>query len=73
MTATQHPDVLRNLVLFTIGLAILAALVALAWYFGVELPVRSALNQAPLNTCHPCPCDHWIEICVKGCCRVPGA
>jgi len=42
---------LKNLVLFSLGLAVLGTLVALAWYFGVELPVLQAFAlNAPANS-----------------------
>ena len=45
----EQSDVMKNLVLLMIGLAVLGTVIALAWYFGVELPGKQALIQAPMN------------------------
>ena len=49
MTGTPSSDAVKNLLLFIIVLAILGTLVALAWYFAVDLPARQVLLQVPLN------------------------
>ena len=48
MTEASHSDTLKKLVWFMIGLAILGTVIALAWYFAVELPTI----QPPVNA-HP--------------------
>jgi hypothetical protein len=42
MTEPQQSDALKNLVLFIIALAILGTVIALAWYFAVDLPIQQA-------------------------------
>ena len=49
MTGTPSSDAVKNLLLFIIVLAILGTLVALAWYFAVDLPARQVLLHVPLN------------------------
>lgn len=49
MTNAQPPDVMKQLVLFVIGIAILGTIIALAMYFGIELPAQQALLHAPIN------------------------
>ncbi|MDP3565479.1 MAG: hypothetical protein Q8R70_13425 [Methanoregula sp.] len=55
MTEPQQSDALKNLVIFIIALAILGTIIALAWYFAVDLPIQqAAANLAPTNTpCQP--------------------
>ncbi|MFA4859678.1 hypothetical protein [Methanoregula sp.] len=55
MTGAQPSDPMKNLVLFVIGLAILGAIVAFAWYFAVDLPLQAAL-PTPVNGC-------WNGVC----------
>jgi hypothetical protein len=50
MTESQQSDVLKKLVLFIIALAILGAVIALVWNFGVELPIQQAALHTPANT-----------------------
>jgi hypothetical protein len=50
MSGVQPSDALKNLVVFIIALAILGTLIALAWYFAVDLPIRQAAAlPVPLN------------------------
>ena len=49
MTNAQPPDMMRKLVLFVIGIAILGTIIAMAVYFAVELPAQQALLHAPMN------------------------
>ena len=49
MTEAQQSNVLKNLVIFLIGMAILGTIVALTWYFTVELPIQQAMLHAPNN------------------------
>ena len=55
MSGVQQSDALKNLVLFMIALAILGTVIALAWYFAVDLPLQQAAgNLAPTNAhCQP--------------------
>ena len=55
MSGVQQSDALKNLVLFMIALAILGTIIALAWYFAVDLPLQQAAGiQAPTNSiCRP--------------------
>ncbi|MCX6688251.1 MAG: hypothetical protein NTZ39_00905 [Methanoregula sp.] len=47
MTETQQSDALKNLVIFIIALAIIGTIIALAWYFAVELPIQQAAGLNP--------------------------
>jgi hypothetical protein len=50
MTGAQQSDVMKNLVLFILGLAILGTIIALALYFVVDLPaMQAAALHAPMN------------------------
>jgi len=54
MTETQQSDALKNLVIFVIALAIIGTIIALAWYFTVDLPsLQAAVLQAPMNKPNP--------------------
>ena len=55
MSGVQQSDALKNLVLFMIALAILGTIIALGWYFFVDLPLQQAAgNLAPANSvCTP--------------------
>ncbi|MDP3563602.1 MAG: hypothetical protein Q8R70_03850 [Methanoregula sp.] len=55
MTEPQQPDALKNLVIFIIALAILGTIIALAWYFAVDLPIQqaAALNVPTNSGCKP--------------------
>ena len=48
MTSAPPSDAMKNLVIFIIVLAVAATIVALAWYFAVELPAQQALLHAPV-------------------------
>jgi len=55
MAEPQQSNALKDLVIFIIALAILGTIIALAWYFVVDLPLQqaAALN-VPMNTkCSP--------------------
>ncbi|MFA4859313.1 hypothetical protein [Methanoregula sp.] len=49
MSEAQQSDTLNNLVKFIICLAILGTILALAWYFAVDLPVQQMAIHAPMN------------------------
>ena len=49
MTEPQQSDALKNLVVFIIALAILGTIIALVWYFAVELPIQQAVPHVPAN------------------------
>jgi len=50
MTEPQHSDALKKLVIFIIALAILGTIIALAWYFAMDLPtLQAAALHAPMN------------------------
>jgi hypothetical protein len=53
MSGVQQSDALKNLVIFMIALAILGTIIALAWYFVVDLPLQQAVLHAPVNSCRP--------------------
>lgn len=55
MSGVQQSDALKNLVIFIIALAILGTIVALAWYFAVDLPIMqaAALNAPANSACRP--------------------
>lgn len=57
MTEAQQSDALKNLVIFIIALAILGAVIALAWYFAVELPIQQTALNIPVNRCWGLKCD----------------
>ena len=50
MTDAPTSNALKNLAVFIIVLAVSATIVALAWYFAIELPTQQALLQAPMNS-----------------------
>lgn len=52
MTEVQQSDALKNLIIFIIALAILGTIIALFWYFAVDLPLQQAVLHAPAN-CKP--------------------
>ena len=51
MSELKQTDFLKNLVLFIFALAFVGIIIALAWYFGVEVPAQQALLHAPQNMC----------------------
>ena len=48
-TTLSSSDGLRKFVIFVAGLAILGTVVALAIYFGMNLPAHDAVINAPAN------------------------
>lgn len=48
MTDAPKSDALKTLVIFIIVLAVAATIMALAWYFVIELPAQQALLRAPV-------------------------
>jgi len=68
MTETQQPDALKKLVIFMIALAILGTIIALTWYFAVELPIQQAL-QAPINSKECTACASLTDIALKNKCN----
>jgi hypothetical protein len=61
MSGVQQSDALKNLFVFIIALAILGTLIALAWYFAVDLPLQqaAALNAPANNSCKPYCISNW--------------
>jgi hypothetical protein len=55
MSGVQQSDALKKLVIFIIALAILGTIIAFAWYFAVDLPLRQAASlHSPANSlCRP--------------------
>jgi hypothetical protein len=55
MSGVQQSGALKNLVVFVIALAIIGTLIALAWYFAVDLPIMqaAALNAPANSACKP--------------------
>jgi hypothetical protein len=55
MAEAQQSDALKNLVQFIVCLAIIGTIVALAWYFAVDLPLQqaAALQVPPNTSCYP--------------------
>ncbi|MEI7434829.1 MAG: hypothetical protein WCJ93_11315 [Methanomicrobiales archaeon] len=54
MSETQQSDAMKNLVIFVIALAIIGTIIALAWYFAVDLPaLQAAVLHAPMNKPNP--------------------
>ncbi len=49
MSEAEQSDALKNLVLLMIALAIIGTIIALAWYFTVDLPLQQAAFHAPMN------------------------
>ena len=49
MSEVQSSDAMKNLAIFIIELAIMGAILALAGYFLIDLPLREAALQAPSN------------------------
>ena len=54
MAEIQQSDVMKNLVWFIIGLAIIGTILALVLYYAVELPAQQAVLNAPAW-------NDWIE------------
>ena len=48
MAEIQQSDVMKNLVWFIIGLAIIGTILALVLYYAVELPAQQAMLHVPL-------------------------
>jgi len=46
-------DALTCLLIFALILAVAGTIIALAWYFGVELPVQHAALKTPTNMVIP--------------------
>ncbi len=46
----EMDDALKSLLIFALILALAGTIIALAWYFGVELPIRQAALHAPVNS-----------------------
>ena len=54
MSEAQQSDALMKLLKFIICLAILGTIIALAWYFAVEIPLQQAAALVPANSgCYP--------------------
>ena len=49
MTESQQSDALKNLIIFMIAQVILGTVIALAWYFVMDLPIQQAALHAPAN------------------------
>ena len=49
MSEAQQSDVMKNLVRFIVGLAILGILIAAVFYLTGAVPVQQAALSAPLN------------------------
>jgi hypothetical protein len=49
MSEVQSSDAMKNLAIFIIELAVMGAILALAGYFLVDLPLQQAALQAPSN------------------------
>jgi len=47
MSEAQQSDAMKKLVIFIVALAILGIIIALVWYFAVELPIQQAPLLAP--------------------------
>jgi hypothetical protein len=43
-------DALKSLLIFSLILALAGTIIALAWYFGMEPPVRQVALHAPINS-----------------------
>ena len=54
MSETQQSDAMKNLVIFVIALAIIGTIIALAWYFAVDLPaLQAAVLHGHMNKPNP--------------------
>jgi len=49
MSEAQSSEAIKNLVIFMIGLAIAGTVIALAWYFAIDLPVQHVALHPPAN------------------------
>jgi len=49
MSEAQLSEAIKNLVIFMIGFAIAGTVIALAWYFAIDLPVQHAALLPPAN------------------------
>jgi hypothetical protein len=43
-------DALKSLLIFSLILSLAGTVIAVAWYFGVEIPIRQVVLHAPMNT-----------------------
>ena len=53
MTETQKSDNRKKIVMIIIAIVIIAIIIALAWYFAIELPQQQALNVPTNDLCAP--------------------
>ena len=49
----EMKDVLTCLLIFALILAVAGTIIALSWYFGVELPIQHTALQTPTNMVIP--------------------
>jgi len=45
----SRSDALKNLVIFIAALAVFGTILALTWYFAIDLPIQQAALDAPMN------------------------
>ncbi len=43
-------DALKSLLIFALILSLAGTIIAVAWYFGVEIPIRQVALHAPMNS-----------------------
>ncbi len=66
MTNAQPSGAMKKLVLVIIGIAILGTIIALAVYYGVELPAQNNLKP-PGNGCSPEQVEYYTVTCLGNC------
>ncbi len=66
MTEAQPPGAMKKLVLVIIGIAILGTVIALAVYYGVELPAQKNMKP-PSNGCSPEQVQYYTVTCPGNC------
>ncbi len=50
MRGLEMDDALKSLLIIAMVLALAGTIIAFTWYFGVELPIRQVVLQAPMNS-----------------------
>jgi len=46
----EMDDALKSLLIFALILSLAGTIIAVAWYFGVEIPIRQVALHAPMNS-----------------------
>jgi len=46
----ENGDALKSLLIFALILSLAGTIIAVAWYFGVEIPIKQVALHAPMNS-----------------------